>query len=422
MHRRTPSERSMKRSSTNSCRRVPTFHISQSSCRGDHRKGEGKGRHGEELRIIRAAPASSGISTNTGSRVRRERRPRRHDPPATDYLGERQDLTRQEAERGIRHRPLPEPPGRGAGRPGDARHHRRPGSDVPREGAGPRRNAAQARHPHPLRRLHPRHARLDPEPGGGRRQVDLGLPGQPGPGAALHQRPADPQRSRDRNPHGGHGRHLDHGATHGRGHRRGRKAPGPAGERVGGHRRLRRAGPQQPRGPLLPLRHSQRPRLRHPPRGGRGVRREHVREARARRGSRGGTPAGGDRRRPGGHQRSDPERPRAGDRGRLAGARRLRLSRGLRRLLDGSRLRRGGQAGHRRPRAVRLLPAAGLLPEHPPAAGRPRPDRGGAEARTRARGRAHHRHQPRIALEDMATAILVYRRAVEMGIGTPLPL
>ena len=27
-----------------------------------------------------------------------------------------------------------------------------------------------------------------------------------------------------------------------------------------------------------------------------------------------------------------------------------------------------------------------------------------------------------IALEDMATAILVYRRAVEMGIGTPLPL
>ncbi len=80
-----------------------------------------------------------------------------------------------------------------------------------------------------------------------------GYPAQPGQGAALHQRPADPERRRDRPPAGGHGLHLDHGHAHRRGHRAGRRAtwPGPSLPRWASSAAACRAAPTSRRSSAL---------------------------------------------------------------------------------------------------------------------------------------------------------------------------
>ena len=70
--------------------------------------------------------------------------------------------------------------------------------------------------------------------------------------AALHHRPADPQRRRDRPAAGRDGLHLDHRDAHRRGDRGRCEVPGATGFRDRGHPGLRRAGSHQSGGATEP--------------------------------------------------------------------------------------------------------------------------------------------------------------------------
>ena len=95
---------------------------------------------------------------------------------------------------------------------------------------------------------------------------------------------------------------------------------------------------------------------------------------------------------------------------------------GLRYVLGGRGAGGGRQVLHRRHAAARVLSQHRLFPGYP--AGLRHVGRTGnrSEARPPVTERAHDHLQSGLALDDMATAPIIYRRAVERGMGTWLPL
>ena len=127
--------------------------------------------------------------------------------------------------------------------------------------------------------------------------------------------------------------------------------------------------------------------------------------------------------RPGRDRRPDPAAAARDDQGRLAGPGRVCFTGGLRFLLGSGRAAGGRQVLHGRRAAAGVLPELRLLPVDPARSTRAsgnwspgqKPGRESATERTIGCNLG-------LALDDMATAPIVYRRAVERGIGTWLEL
>ncbi len=123
------------------------------------------------------------------------------------------------------------------------------------------------------------------------------------------------------------------------------------------------------------------------------------------------------------HLRSDPQEADAHNREGLAEARRVRERRGLRQLLVARRAGRVRPDRYRRPRAVPVLPACRLLPAHAGSLRRPRRDWWPGSSRdARTTGERTMAINLGLALDDMAVAPEVFRRAKARGLGTWLAL
>ena len=117
------------------------------------------------------------------------------------------------------------------------------------------------------------------------------------------------------------------------------------------------------------------------------------------------------------------QQPHATIKAGLAGAGRVRLAGRLRFLLGRGGAARGRQVLHGRRAATGVLPEPRLFPVDP--ADLRQPGRAGHRARSRAAKSSTERTigcNLGLALDDMATAPIVYRRAIERGIGTWLQL
>ncbi len=313
--------------------------------------------------------------------------------------------------------------GRRLRQPLDARDHRPAGDRVPREGGGADRDAAEAGSAHQGGRVHPRDARLHPGAPLGWREVGQRLPGQQAPRPSLHQRAADPQRRGHRPADCRDGLHLDHRVSHGRRHGALRALLGATNQRNGRRPGVRRPGAHEPRSAGNAAPRAPRPRLRHRSRGAAPVRRGDGPEARPRDRGRHDAQGGRRRQRSRRHLRSDPQEADAHNREGLAEARLVRECRGLRQLLVARRARRVRPDRYRRPRAVPGTSRRVGYFQHTPD---PYADLGEIVAGLKP-GREDDREKTMainlgLALDDMAVAPEVFRRAKARGLGTWLAL